>query len=313
MNDLSEFYNINLLTYKIRGVVFYGDNVSIDLNDFRNVTFIVLDDEGYAKYISYKNNTSTLELVENNLQKHTLIMMNYFSYLGAKFNDNNKSMLIVINDKDFGLSIGTQISNNLVKSKIDKTILDEYEVIPVSYQSTMKSYCDISECYSGVSGDCAWDNASRDVICYEFSNGTCHDDESDEYYNDKVIRPNGYKAAMYSIRDSFLINTLKGKQYIDFYYKLSHVFKVSNLYSSEEKSLIEITNFIRNKSIAFILGNSNDIIISNNDYNELKAYIVKFRTVNANKEYQYILDVLDNDLDFLKNKKKNEIYNYFND
>jgi len=61
------------------------------------------------------------------------------------------------------------------------------------------------------------------------------------------------------------------------------------------------------------LGNSNDIIISNNDYNELKAYIVKFRTVNANKEYQYILDVLDNDLDFLKNKKKNEIYNYFND
>lgn len=61
------------------------------------------------------------------------------------------------------------------------------------------------------------------------------------------------------------------------------------------------------------MGNSNDIIISNNDYNELKAYIVKFRTVNANKEYQYILDVLDNDLDFLKNKKKNEIYNYFND
>ena len=132
LNDFSSFYGIDLAEYNLRGIVFYGNDVSINLTDFRNLTLIVLDNDGYAKYISYEKQGSNLVLVENNLQKHSFIMMNYFGYLGSKLSLDNNSMLSIVNKKDFELTIDPQIAINVQPQNLEKTVLNEYETIPYS-------------------------------------------------------------------------------------------------------------------------------------------------------------------------------------
>lgn len=314
LNDFSSFYDIDLSGYNLRGVVFYGNDVSINLTDFRNFTLIALDNDGYAKYISYEKQGSNLVLVENNAQKHSFIMMNYFGYLGSKLNLNNNSMLTVMNKKDFGLAVDSQIAVNIQPQNIDKTVLNEYEIIPYSYTTTMSSWCNMNDCDTDTRGYCAWEDSERNVICqYTSDAGACHDDEAGGFYDHVVISPYGYKAAMYAIRDGFLLTTDKGKEYVDYYYKLSFSFKSLGIYQTKEESLIDLTNKIREKSLAFMIAGNSDVIITNAEYTNLKARINEFKVLSTNEEYRYIFNKMDNDLDYLKNKTKEQVQNYFND
>lgn len=313
LDDFSSFYSVDFSGYNLRGIVFYGDNVGIDLTDFRNLTLITLDNDGYAKYISYEKQGSSLVLVENNSQKHSFIMMNYFGYLGSKLSLDNNSMLTVINKKDFGLTVDPQIAINVQSQNIDKTIINEYEIIPYSYQTTMASWCNINDCDTDTRGYCAWNEKKRDVICNYTDDGPCHDDEAGGRYSQVVIAPSGYKAAMYAIRDGFLMQTDKGKEYVDFYYKLSYSFKALGVYESKAESLIDLTNKIRSKSLSFMIAGESDVIVTNTEYIDLKARINEFKVLSTNEEYRYIFNKMNNDLDYLKDKTKAQAQNYFND
>lgn len=62
-----------------------------------------------------------------------------------------------------------------------------------------------------------------------------------------------------------------------------------------------------------MMAGSSDVIISNADYTYLKGRITEFKTLSSNEEYRYIFNKMENDLDYLKNKTKAQIQNYFND
>lgn len=314
LNDFSSFYGVNLSSYNLRGVVFYGNEVSVNLTDFRNLTLIVLDNDGYAKYISYEKQGNSLVLVENNAQKHSFIMMNYFGYLGSKLNLDNNSMLTIINKKDFGLTVDSQIAVNIQAQNIEKTVINEYETIPYSLNGG--HWCTMEDCDSTKRGFCGLDlGGSGKVICGKsdyIEDNECADDDAG-YYDHYVLAPSGYKAAMYAIRDGFLMQTDKGKEYVDFYYKLSYSFKILGLHQSKQESLADLIGKIRSKSLVFMMAGSNDVIISNADYTYLKGRITEFKALSSNEEYRYIFNKMENDLDYLKNKTKAQIQNYFND
>lgn len=317
LEDFSSFYSVDFSGYNLRGIVFYGDNVGIDLADFRNLTLIILDNDGYAKYISYEKQENDLVLVENNAQKHSFIMMNYFGYLGAKLNLNNNSMLTVMNKKDFGLTVDSQIAVNVQAQNIEKTVIDEYETIPYSLNGG--HWCTNEGCDSTSRGFCGPNvEGNGDMICNASSyveDRECADDELG--IQDDYIAPyptvTGYKAAMYSIRDNFLLTTSKGKEYVDYYYKLSYSFKVLNLYETKGEDLADIMYRVRLKSVQYLIASSDDIILDNEEYNYLKERINEFKVLSSNKEYRYIFNKMDNDLDYLKNKTKAQLQNYFND
>lgn len=315
LNDFSTFYDIDLSGYNLRGVVFYGNDVSINLTDFRNLTLIVLDKEGYAKYISYEKQGGNLVIVENNAQKHSFIMMNYFAYLGSKLSLDNNSMLTVINKKNFGLTIAPQIAINVQEQNIEKTVLNEYETIPYSLNGG--HWCNIDDCDSTKRGFCGPDiQGNGDMICQRSSyveDNECADDEAGGYYDHYVLAPSGYKAAMYAIRDGFLMQIDKGKEYVNFYYKLSYSFKILGVHESKQESLADLIGRIRSKSLEFIMADSDDVIVTEAEYTYLKGKINEFKVLSDNEEYTYIFNKMENDLDYLKNKTKAQLQNYFND
>ena len=316
LNDFSSFYGVNLSGYNLRGVVFYGNEVSINLTDFRNLTLIVLDNDGYAKYISFEKQGSSLVLVENNSQKHSFIMMNYFGYLGSKLNLNNNSMLTIINKKDFGLNVDPQIDVNVQSQNIDKTIINEYEIIPYSYITTGRTYCTMQDCDSTDRGYCSMLPDDTDVECHggpSLDEQICNNDRGGQHYDHYVLAPSGYKAAMYGIRDGFLMQTEKGKEYVDFYYKLSFCFHYLNIYDSKRDSMIDLINKMRSKSLVFMMADSDDVIVTEAEYTYLKGRINEFKVLTSNEEYRYIFNKMDSDLDYLKNKTKTQLQNYFND
>lgn len=314
IDDFSSFYSDDFSGYNLRGIAFYGDNVGVNLTDFRNFTLITLDNDGYAKYISYEKQASGLVLVENNPQKHSFVMMNYFGYLGSKLSLDNNSMLTIINKKDFGLTVDSQIAVNTQEQNIEKTVLNEYETIPYSLNGG--HCCNMEDCDSTKRGFCGLDlGGSGHVICGKsdyIEDNECADDDAG-YYDHYVLAPSGYKAAMYAIRDGFLMQTDKGKEYVDFYYKLSYSFKILGLHESKQESLADLIGKIRSKSLVFMMAGSSDVIISNADYTYLKGRITEFKTLSSNEEYRYIFNKMENDLDYLKNKTKAQIQNYFND
>jgi len=315
--DFKEYYNFNLSENRVRGIIFYGDNVNINLNDFRNVTLITLDEDGYAKFISYEKQNTNLTLMDNNPQRHSFIMMNYLGYLGTSLDLSNSSMLTVINDEDFGLSVDNEIATNLLPQNIDRTVLAEYKIIPYSYTMTATTYCNMNDCDSNARGYCAvTPQSAPHVVCNAVTgsvNDVCVDDEADGRYKDHVIAPYGYKSAMYAIRDNFLLKSEKGKEYVDFYYKISFCFQTLDIYDEKEDELIDLVGKIRSKSLDYLVASDKDIIINNNDYTYLKDMIDDFKTVSDNEEYQYIFNKMESDLNFLKNKTKSELKTYFND
>ena len=107
-----------------------------------------------------------------------------------------------------------------------------------------------------------------DMLCQTSSyveDRECADDEAG-YYDHYVLAPSGYKAAMYAIRDGFLQQTNKGKEYEDFYYKLSYSFKILGIHESNQGSLADLVGNIRLKSLEFIIAGYEDVIITDSEY-----------------------------------------------
>jgi hypothetical protein len=305
---LSSFYNTDLSNYTISGIVFYGDEVSVDLVNFNNLTLIVLDNEGYSKYISYKVNGSSLDLVNDNPQKHSFVMLNYFGYLGNTLNISNTSLLTVFNSDD-NITVSPTIIDNIKPENIELTVLNEYPIIPYSYRGG--HFCTMEECDSTSRGFCGPDN-KREIVCQGSSyveDNECADDNIGGPHkpNETISESLVYRVAMYSIRDNFLLPTTKGKEYVDYYYKISYVFNIMGIYDQEKEDLEELFTFIRSKAIDFITLGSEAVMIDSTEYSYLENKIQKYKEFSNNEEYQFIFENITDDLAAIKDKTKADI------
>src|SRR5690606_16417560 len=193
--------------------------------EFNNFTLIISDNEGFYKFLSYNVNGNSLTLIDDDSQKHSFIMLNYFGFLGHQLNSSNNSLLVVFNSDTLDIEVSQTLKDNIKPENLELTALNEYSVIPYSYRGG--HFCD--ECEANSRGFCAWNDGDKGIICNPSSyveDNECADDE-------QTIKDANARIAMYTIRDNFLLPTTKGKEYVDYYYKISYAFKIMGIYEQE--------------------------------------------------------------------------------
>lgn len=308
INDLNDYYNLNLDLSNTVGIVSYS-NVSNteELNNFTNIVVIKRNLDNLLEFLEYSNTNDILTQLEHNQKTYSFIPFNYLGYLGHKLNKDNVSISSIFKATQ-SLNNTTQ-NPNLTPSNIELTYINEFPIIP--YSKDGGHFCKKSECDSTSRGFCGIvvGSGNEDPICnpsgYVEDNECADDDESLEPA--KSLAGTNYKDKMYLIRDTFLANSEIGSKYINYYYKLSYIFKVVGIYDSHPEEVNEIMNFIRSKSVLFVTSNQNTIMITQSEYSFLIDKINDFKTYTDNEEYHFIMDDLADDLLLLKLKTKSQI------
>lgn len=111
-----------------------------------------------------------------------------------------------------------------------------------------------------------------------------------------------------SLRDDFLVNNYQGQKIVDYYYAISEFVLVSDYKVSTVLKMVEtLPSF--NQSINILLNNdasNNDILITSTLENKITSIINDYKLISDNTDFHYILDDVQNTINSLENKNKNE-------
>lgn len=123
------------------------------------------------------------------------------------------------------------------------------------------------------------------------------------------------KKSAYSIRDNFLSNSPKGRDYINYYYFVGRVISANGVKVSiwEYPAYFELAYKISNLGRELMSeDNMNDILIDDSDYNYYINFIdTKYVGVSQNTEYQSVLSKVKSDFAKYKNLTKRKILDDF--
>lgn len=127
--------------------------------------------------------------------------------------------------------------------------------------------------------------------------------------------PSFVEKSAYSIRDNFLSNSSKGRDYINYYYFVGRVVSANGLKVSirEYPAYFELAYKINNLGRKLMSEDGmNDILIDDSDYNYYINFIdTKYVGVSQNTEYQSVLSKVKSDFAKYKNLTKRQILDDF--
>ena len=130
--------------------------------------------------------------------------------------------------------------------------------------------------------------------------------KSDNNTNSKLQKE--WTEKSYDFRDNYLSSSIKGKEYIYCYYKLSEYSIKNNLYGEYYKEHLKIIPMCINIASNIQYGNENNYIpIGNSNYNSLQKILDIYRNSENNKNIKPVIDYLEADLEKYYNKPKAEI------
>lgn len=296
-----------------RSIVFYGKNLGLQVD--KNITgFSILKNKGNRLlHNQYKIENGKAVLISSS-DCSKIIFLQPLAALVCKISTVNNSYLMVSNSE---MSNSNSLQKGSEDFSFDQAVLEQYPFI-LTQEIMSTHYCDASVCNSSSTGLC---NSREDgqvycgVSAYITDGPFCPKDEhegvepQDDQIQESVAQKQG-RQAMYKIRDEILSLSTKGKQYIDFYYKLGYVFKVTETYTNKKAEMTEIMDFIDNKAAFFSSASLSDVIYNQTEADTIKTLIISFKTVTSNIEYQQILSTLNTDLNNLTGKTKSDILLY---
>ena len=113
------------------------------------------------------------------------------------------------------------------------------------------------------------------------------------------------------IRDNYMVKTEKGKEYIDYYDKMTQVseaFDVINVSNAYEHLIVaqELMGVMK----TLVSGKKSEIVIDNEAKENYLKLINDYRKVTKNKEFQSMLNIFENDVKNLTSKNKESVMNY---
>ncbi|QEE49617.1 hypothetical protein FUA48_08485 [Flavobacterium alkalisoli] len=317
VEDLIASYNFTTTDLsKITSIAFYGHNLNFSLQKENITGFTLLKNiDGNFITETYQVKDSKAISAENLTKIHKQrIFSEVFGYISNEINEENDSFFLV----------NRPIEQQTIKLKnveeeedysFELSLLDQYPIIYTN-EAASKHYCTLTECDSEKVGFCTHVTDTEDSYCGKSSYiDDCPDEEGGtdpgpEEEDDYTFVQNA-RAAMYSIRDNIFSSSTKGQQYIDFYYKIGHVWKVTGTYNTNTADIQQLMDFIRRKSLYFLAAGSNDVIINTSEANYLRSKINTYKNVHSNAEYQYIFTTLDNDLNTFEGKTKADLLSIF--
>lgn len=309
---LTNKYNLRIETDNITALIVYKNKYN-SLNIDKNIS-------GFT-YISKIDNSfemKTYSIINDKLIKIIPFTKNkkgftndYFAYIGYSIDNENISVFSI---RDYNEVQYFEKSNDELKTGIDFIVLEQYPTIltKLQYEGDTGHFCNENDC-SGDRGWCAWDDGANNIICQpsDYVEDTiCARDEVKSSSTNFINNPLK-ETAMYYIKDVLFANSNRGSNYIDYYYKLSYAFKSAKLYKKNSTELGYFMNFVQDKAYLYFISNSNKIIIDSSEYEYLMNLIIKYQKEIDNNEYKTIFETFKTDLNFVKDKSKMEISNYF--
>jgi hypothetical protein len=206
-------------------------------------------------------------------------------------------------------NIKIQDSNSVLRSDEEEVFFrGEY---CVNCQETWQGICDAGlYCNNDDSGqDEHIDDGDGGSICEAkerrhkaFSSGVLSQTVSESLFDLSLHR---------RLRDNLMRNYNIGEKYIQYYYAISGFLQRQD-YQPETllKMISTLPEF--NNSVEKLIeqtNNGNQIIINESLKNDMFAIIADLKMISNNEDYQFILNDLENDLNLIKNKTKDQILN----
>ncbi|QEE49618.1 hypothetical protein FUA48_08490 [Flavobacterium alkalisoli] len=318
VEDIITSFNLAIEDFeKVSSIVFYGNNLNLTVNS-NNITGFTLLKNINNSFITetYKIKNSQATLIEDLSKDYkNKIFIDVFGYITNKIDSNNNTFILV-KDHPIQKSITLKDGEEENDYSLDLYLLDQFPII-FTYESASTHYCSESQCASQQSGFCTFQTDTEASECAKSSHeedGPCPRDEwgdNPPEGDDDYTFVQSARAAMYSIRDNILSSSTKGQQYVDFYYKIGYVWKVTSAYQNNAADIKDLMDFIDRKSVLLITASSSTVIIDSSDATYLRSMIATLKNVHSNAEYQYIFTTLDNDLNTFENKTKADLLSLF--
>ncbi len=293
---------------EIVSIAVYGDFEDLNIRGtIKGISVFKNSKDGIIHKLYKIDNSNPKLLIQKNIRNCVFIQsIGYYSYLSG----GNSAIF-------FQRSSATNSNRIIPNNDFDKALLEQYPII-FTYKLASSHYCTASVCNSTAKGFCAaYENGQ--VYCgrssYIDDDPICGKDENENLQQEEehlapTPKQSTARTAMYSIRDNILSLSTKGSEYVDFYYKLSYVFKVHDVYYTDRAEIKQLMDFLDDKSILFLTASDSTVIISKTDQIYLDSLITKYKTLTTNVEYQNILTTLKNDLDLLTDKTKADVLDY---
>jgi len=133
-----------------------------------------------------------------------------------------------------------------------------------------------------------------------FSSGVLSQTVSESLFNLSLHR---------RLRDNLMKNYNIGEKYIQYYYAISGFLQRQDY---QTQTLLKMISTLPefNNSIEKLIdqtNNGNEIIITESLKNDIFAIITDLKLISNNEDYQYILTDLENDINSIKNKTKDQL------
>lgn len=296
----------------IKSITFYGKSLDLNLNNgFTGFSIMKESAVGFKQEVyKVENGIATIQQ-KYSREYHHGIFLESFGFFAYEIEKQNDSFVLLLNPS---FKKNSDLQRQSANYDLDLAYLEQFPFI-MTQEKFYGSRCTASGCGSTGPGICGVDGGA-DVKCNAETPGSggggCLSDDSDEANTEigdteKINLP--AKEAMYEIRNGFLSLSSKGKQYIDYYYKLSYVLKITGGYDKTLSDTNEMLEFVNAKSLLFVEANNN-VIITQADANYIKSKINNYKGITSNAEYKSILSTIEIDITNITNKSKSEIMLY---
>jgi hypothetical protein len=227
-----------------------------------------------------------------------------------KYKDNNDGELIktIIEDKKFNLAhkvIG--VRNHLLKKswKKQQSNLQEQE-------DCVTNYCGENP---SSNGDCRINGGGDVFICY------VKEEQDDCLFGNIAIAADSFSSysendflwqKAYDFRDNFLSNSIKGQDYINYYYLISYFTKFDNIDASEIPSYISFLHQLYGVIDRLEASDCNAIVSDNSFKTTALSFINEYKTKSTDLNFQNALTAIENDLNSFVGLTKSQIFAMLN-
>lgn len=312
---------------KIKWIVLYSKQKisksrNILLAKYNALSVIFIDSNNQIKHQLYKKNSQKEFIIDTkyNTSANSVLFPATLRQIATSINKKNKSFLAITNAS---LDLNTFIKETTKTKKHKKNSILREDYSKISENNLFSINLDYQSSINYLYSDCNPLNCSGppEIGCKISGDPggglECRGDITDLCFQERInqrimveepsLIPLNIDRSR-KFRDNTLKNSIKGKKYIETYYKLNYIFqgldfsqKVNLI--SQYKSALKLYSLIdRVEKI-----NSNEILINNSDKEFYINELNKLSKLSINKEFSGIITNLKRDVINYTNKRKSEI------
>ncbi len=284
------------------------------MEDVEAVSIILFQGENSAQHLLFKRakenpNNFTIDDTYTTICDQNQVSTTDISYIAGTVLKNNSSVNWVryIDIEELS-NIKPKVNNSEVSKNLKKIAINNATFL---LSKKANPNC-VYTCQIQAEGECVRPDAFSPYTC---DNGTCLLEKSIEEV--RMVNKSSRIAQVFElddirdIRDNYMVKTKRGREYVDYYDKMTQVsqaFNVITLSNAYEHLIVaqELMGVMK----TLVSGKKSEIVIDNEAKEKYLELINDYRKVTKNKEFQSMLNIFESDIKNLTSKSKESVMKY---